>query len=151
MILDKNYQKVQRISCIPYFACLPLTSDVTLVSLLKAEDKNWCNWSIYKSYSNFAGFPPVSFFRSRIQSRVPHYVLFILSPQFPLICYCSSIFDDLYNFEVSCFVGCALVWVCMMFSCNWVEVIYFSARMPGNDLVPCLVHHIRRYSWGKYH
>lgn len=40
MILDKNYQKVQRISCIPYFACLPLTSDVTLVSLLKAEDKN---------------------------------------------------------------------------------------------------------------
>ena len=40
-----------------------------------------------------------------------------------------------------------LVWVCLMFSCDWVEVIYFLTRASRNDLVSCSVHLIRRYSW----
>lgn len=35
-----------------------------------------------------------------------------------------------------------------MFSCDWVEVIYYLARIPGNDIVPCSMHHSRGYCWG---
>ena len=86
-------------------------------------------WFNYRPYSNLTSFSSnvLFLFQDSIQNPTWHLVF-----EFPWFSFWdnSSVFYDVWGALVRSYMECLLIWICLTFSHDWIEVMQFGAQTP---------------------
>ena len=98
---------------------------------------------IYSSHLNFASFPLMPVFQSRIQAKISYCMQFEFLPSLLQ----GAQFGQPFTFLVliflknrSYFIECSLVWICLMFPHDQTKVMCFGQEYHGSNVIYFLVY-----------